>query len=50
LLDFEHAQIPLGLVVVEGNREVVKEGEHLVLLQEEPLRGVVRAGCALGIV
>src|SRR5262249_9665465 len=35
LRDLEPAQIALGLVVGEGNREVVEEDEHLVLAEEE---------------
>jgi len=31
LLDLEHAQVLLGLVVVEGDGEVVQEGQHRVL-------------------
>ena len=32
MLHLEVAQITLRLVVVEGNRQIVEEGEHLVLL------------------
>src|SRR5258707_15469545 len=33
LLHLERPQVALGLVVVEGNRQVVQEGEHRVLAQ-----------------
>ncbi len=41
-MDLEPAQIALGLVVVEGNREIVQEGERLVSLQQEPCKHVAR--------
>jgi len=29
LLDFDHPQIPFGLVIRKGDRQIVQEGEHL---------------------
>jgi hypothetical protein len=37
LLDFEPAQVTLCLVVVEGDREVIEEGEDLLLAKQETL-------------
>ena len=42
LLDLEHAQILLGLVVVEGDAEVVKEGEDLPLPEGEAFEQIAR--------
>jgi hypothetical protein len=42
LLDLEHPQIPLRLVVVKGNGEVVQKGEDLILPQPEPFEQVAR--------
>jgi len=42
LLDLEPAQIPFRLVVVEGDAQVVEEGEHLLLPQQEPFEQVAR--------
>jgi hypothetical protein len=50
LLDREPAPIARSLAVIDRNREIIEEGKHLVLLQEESLSGVGRAGRALGIV
>ena len=41
-MHLEVAQITLCLVVVEGNRQIVEEGEHLVLLQQESFEQVAR--------
>ncbi len=43
-LYLEHAQIVLGLVVVEGNGQVVQEGQPLVLPQRQPLQPVASRG------
>lgn len=40
LLDFDHAQIPLGLFIVEGHDEVVEEQEGLVLIRPETVQEV----------
>ncbi len=40
LLRFEQAQVPLRLVVIKGNRQIVEEGEDLVLPEEEPFEQV----------
>jgi site-specific DNA recombinase len=42
LLDFEHAQIPLGLVVVEGDREILEEGQDLVLSHPKAFEQLAR--------
>src|SRR5260221_9587522 len=42
LLDFEHAQILLGLIIVEGDRQVVQEGQHLLVPQAQPLEQIAR--------
>jgi hypothetical protein len=44
LLDFEHPQIALSLIIVKGDGQVVKEGEHCVLAEEEALEQVARRG------
>ncbi len=44
--DLECPQIALGLVVVERNRQVIEEGEHLVLVAQEAFEQV--AGWGLG--
>src|SRR5262245_50496151 len=44
LLDLEPAQIPLGLIVIEGDGQVGEEGQHLVLPQEQPFEQVTRGG------
>src|SRR5258708_20631972 len=40
LLNLEPAQIPLRLVVVEGNRQVVEEGQHRRLVEQEASKQV----------
>ena len=35
LLDFEHAQVTLSLIIVEGDRQVVEERQHLLLAEQE---------------
>lgn len=40
LLDLEHAQVVLGLVVVEGDRQVVEEGQDLLLAEPELLEEI----------
>jgi hypothetical protein len=40
LLHFEHAQIAFGLVAVEGDRQVVEEGERRVLAQPKAFEQV----------
>jgi hypothetical protein len=40
LLDVEHPQVALRLVVVDQDRQVVKEGQHLVLAEPQALREV----------
>lgn len=42
LLGLEQAQIPLGLIVVEGNRQVVQEGEDLSLPEPQALQQIAR--------
>jgi hypothetical protein len=37
---FPHAQIPLGLVVVKRNREIVQERQHLIVSEPQPLKQV----------
>jgi hypothetical protein len=44
LLHLEYAQILLRLVVVEGNRQIVEEGEHLVLPQQKSFEQIARGG------
>jgi len=36
LLQFDHPDVPFGLVVVEGNLEVVGESQDVVLAEVEP--------------
>ncbi len=45
LLHFDHAQIALGLVVVEGNRKIVQEPQHDPLSLREAIQQI--AGRAL---
>src|SRR5260221_5239294 len=45
LLDFDHAQVPLRLIVVEGHGEVLEEQERLMFIHPEPVEQV--AGRAL---
>lgn len=42
LLGFEQAQIALGSVVIEGNRQVVQEGQHLFLPQPQAFEQIAR--------
>src|SRR5689334_25190782 len=42
LLHLDHAQVAFGLVVVEGNGEVIEEGQHLVLIEPEPIQQIAR--------
>src|SRR5262249_14190885 len=44
LWDLEHAQVLLGLVVVEGDGAVVEEGEHRRLVHPEALEQVAWGG------
>jgi hypothetical protein len=44
LLDLEHAQVALGLVVVERDRQVVEEGEYCILVEPEPFEQIARRG------
>src|SRR5258708_21816112 len=44
LLDLEQAQIAFGLVVLERDRQVVEEGEHLVLAAPEALQEILGWG------
>src|SRR5258708_6073871 len=44
LLDLEQAQIAFGLVVLERDRQVVEEGEHLVLAEPEALQEILGWG------
>jgi hypothetical protein len=39
---FRHAQFLLGLIVVEGDGEVVEEGQHLVLPEPQAFQPVAR--------
>jgi hypothetical protein len=40
LLDFEHLRVTFRLVVVEGDRQVGKEDQHLVLAEPQALQEV----------
>jgi hypothetical protein len=42
LLHLAHAQVALGLVVVEGDRGALEEGEHLLPPEPQPLQRVPR--------
>ena len=42
LLDFERAQIPFGLVVVEGDGQIIEEGQHRLVSQEQSRQQVAR--------
>src|SRR5260221_7114409 len=44
LLDLERAQIALSLVVVEGNRQVIEEGQDRLMPQDQPLQKIARRG------
>ena len=39
-MDCDRAQIPLRLMVVEGDGEVVEKGEHRVLVAPQPIEQV----------
>src|SRR5260370_42563218 len=41
LLDLEHAQVTFGLVVVERDRQIVEEGQHLILAQPQALQEIL---------
>ena len=42
LLDLESAQIAFRLIVIEGDGQVIEEGERLLLLEQEPFEEVAR--------
>jgi hypothetical protein len=44
LVQLEPAQVALGLVVVERDRQVIQEGKHLLLVQIQPLEQIARRG------
>src|SRR5260370_18144938 len=44
LLDFEHAQVAFGLVIVERDGQVVEKGEHLFAAEPEPLQEIACRG------
>jgi hypothetical protein len=39
---FRHAQVLLGLMVIEGDRQVIPEGQHLFSPQAQPFEQVAR--------
>lgn len=44
LLDLQHAQVALGLVVVERHPQIADEGEHGVAVGGQPIQQVLRLG------
>ncbi len=50
LLDLEPTQVALGLVVIEGNCEIVEEGQHLVLAEHEPLQVAMDNGAKRALI
>ncbi len=42
VLDLEHPQVTLRLVLIEGDGQVVEEGEHLLLAQPQALQEILR--------
>ena len=44
LVHFEGAQIPLSLIIVEGNGEVLEEGQDRRMTESEPFEQIARWG------